>query len=113
MPAIILCLFRFSRLLGSGHQAAAIENLAFRLHLEAFRRKRRRPVVTQFDRWFWTGLSRMWSGWRDSLVFVQPDTVVRWQRDRFRRFWARLSLPKSGRRGRPPVAVEIRQLILR
>jgi hypothetical protein len=90
-PAIILCLFRFVRLLGSGHQAVAIENLALRLQLEAFRRKRKRPVVTQFDRWFWIGLSRMWSGWRGSLVFVQPDTVVRWQRDRFRRFGSTLS----------------------
>jgi len=113
MPAIILCVFRFIRLLGSGHQAVAIENLALRLQLEAFRRKRKRPLVTRLDRWFWIGLSRVWSGWRDSLVFVQPDTVVRWQRDRFRKFWARLSQPKSGRRGRPPVPAELRQLILR
>src|SRR5215469_7971199 len=113
MPAIILCVFRFIRLFLSGHQAVAIENLALRLQLEAFRRKRKRPLVTRLDRWFWIGLSRVWSGWRDSLVFVQPDTVVRWQRDRFRKFWARLSQPKSGRRGRPPVPAELRQLILR
>jgi hypothetical protein len=31
MLAIILYLFRFVRLLGSGHQAVAVENLALRL----------------------------------------------------------------------------------
>jgi hypothetical protein len=112
MLAIILCLFRFVRLLGSGHQAVAVENLALRLQLAAFKRKRKRPVVTQWDRLFWVGLSHVWSSWRNAMVFVQPDTIVRWQRERFRKFWARLSRPKCDRRGRPSIAAEIRQLIL-
>ena len=60
MPVIILCLFRFVRLLGSGHQAIAVEKLAlrlqlaaFKLQLAAFKRKRKRPVLTQSDRPFW------------------------------------------------------------
>ena len=88
MPAVILCLFRFVRLLGSRHEAIALENLALRLQLDAFQRQRRRPVLTSVDRMFWAGLSRAWSGWRRALVFVQPDTVVGWQRERFRKFWA-------------------------
>ena len=111
MLLIILWMFRFVRLLGSGHQAVAVENLALRLQLAAYKRKRKRPTLTQLDRLFWVGLSRVWGGWRDALVFVQPDTVVRWQRERFRRFWARLSRPKSPRRGRPAVVNEIRRLI--
>jgi len=54
----------------------AVENLALRLQLAAYKRKRR-PVLTHWDRLFWAGLSRVWSGWRYALVFVQPDTVVR------------------------------------
>jgi hypothetical protein len=111
MLAVILCLFRFVRLLGSGHQTVVVENLALRRQLAAYKRKRRRPVLTQWDRLFWVGLSRVWGCWRDALVFVQPDTVVRWQRERFHRFWARLSQPKAGRRGRPAVASGIRKLI--
>jgi len=38
-------------------------------------------------RLFWAGISRLWSGWRDAPVFRQPDTVIRWQRERFRKFW--------------------------
>jgi hypothetical protein len=36
-----------------------------------------------------------------SLALVQADTVVPWQRERFRKFWARLSNPQRQRRGRP------------
>lgn len=112
MLAIILCLFRFVRLLGSGHQAIAVENLALRRQLAAFKRKRKRPVLTQLDRLFWVGLCQVWSGWRDALLFVQPDTVVRWQRERFRRFWGRLSQPTRDGRGRPTIAAPIRKLIV-
>jgi hypothetical protein len=39
----------------------------------------------------WAWLSRVWSGWRQALVFVQPATVIKWQRRRFREHWTRLS----------------------
>ena len=111
MPTFVLLLFRFARLLFSGHAAVAAENTALRLQLAAFQRKRKRPVLTSFDRLFWVGLSLVWTGWRVPLMYVQADTVVRWQRERFRRFWARLSRVNQRRRGRPAMAVEIRGLI--
>ena len=54
-----------------------MENAALRLQLAAFQRKRKRPVLTSFDRLFWVGLSLIWNGWRAALAYVQPDTVVR------------------------------------
>jgi len=42
---------------------------------------------------------------------VTPDTVLRWQRRRFRSYWTRLSGRPIG--GRPPVSVEIKALIAR
>jgi len=39
------------------------------------------------------------------------NAVVRSQRERFRKFWARLSRVNRRRRGRPATAVEIRRLI--
>jgi hypothetical protein len=95
----------------SGHGAIAMENAALRLQLAAFQRKRKRPVLTSFDRLFWVGLSLTWNGWRATLAYVQPDTVVRWQRERFRKFWARLSRVNRRLRGRPATAVKIRRLI--
>ena len=87
MPILILSLFRFVRLLLSGHGAVAMENAALRVQLVAFQRKPKRPALTSFDRLFWVGLSLLWTGWRAPLVYVRADTVVRWQRERFRRFW--------------------------
>jgi hypothetical protein len=75
------------------------------------RRKRRRPVLTSLDQLFWVGLSLVWKRWRSPLIYVQADTVVRWQRERFRRFWAGFSRANQRRRGIPGTAVEIRRLI--
>jgi len=113
MPALLLCVFRFVRLLMAGHQAVAIENAALRVQLAAFQRKRQRPVLTTFDRVFWVALRRLWSDWRGPLLYVQADTVTRWQRERFRRFWARLSRSHHRRPGRPATDIEIRRLIER
>jgi putative transposase len=60
------------------------------------------------DRWFWAWLSRIWTGWRTTLVIVEPDTVIAWHRRGFRRWWAW----KSRRRmGRPTVPADVRTLI--
>src|SRR4029453_14193560 len=108
-----LLVFRFLRLLLSGHQAVAIENTALRMQIAAFQRQEKRPLLTTFDRVFWITLRRLWSDWRHPLMYVQADTVVKWQRERFRRFWARLSKPCGRGRGRPGTATEVRRLIER
>src|SRR5215469_2190460 len=113
MPTLVPFLFRFARLLFSGHAALAVKNAALRLQLDAFRRKRQRPVLTSFHRLFWVALSLLWKSWRTPLMYVRADTVVRWQRDRFRRFRARRSSVKQRRRGRPTIPGEIRRLIER
>jgi putative transposase len=60
-------------------------------------------------RLFWVGLARAWTGWRQALVIVSPDTVLRWQRRRFREYWTQLSARSTG--GRPPVNAEITTLV--
>jgi hypothetical protein len=79
------------------------------MQIAAFQRKR--PLLTTLDRMFWITLRSLWRDWRKPLLYVQPDTVVRWQRERFRRFWARLSKPQRRGRGRPRTVAELRRLI--
>ena len=43
------------------------------------------------------------------LAFVQPHTVIAWQRQRFRDHWQCLS--QRGMPGRPSIAKEVRELI--
>lgn len=71
----------------------------------------RRPRVTEVDRLLWAHLLRRWSGGRTSLVILHPDTVVRWHRTGWRRFWTWKSRPH--RPGRRRIPVEARDLILR
>lgn len=108
---LVLFVFRFVRLVLSGHQAVAIENAALRMQIAAFQRKRKRPLLTTLDRVFWITLRTLWSDWRHPLLCVQADTVVRWHRERFCKFWARLSKPQRRRRGRPGTAAELRRFI--
>ena len=69
-----------------------------------------RPQLTATDRLFWVVLSRLWKNWRSSLQVVRPETVVRWHRQGFRRYWAWKS---RHRRGRPAIGTEVRDLIRR
>jgi hypothetical protein len=69
----------------------ALENLALRQQLAVYKRTVPRPRLHTMDRLFWAGLARLWAGWRQALVIVSPDTVLRWQRRRFREYWTRLS----------------------
>jgi putative transposase len=55
------------------------------------------------------GLSRLWPGWQAAVAFVQPRTVIVWQRKRFRDHRRRLS--QQGKPGRPTVAKDVRHLI--
>src|SRR2546426_7946897 len=50
-------------------------------------------------------------GWRQPLVIVTADTVLQWQRRRFREYWSKLSGRSTG--GRPAVHAEIKTLITR
>jgi putative transposase len=65
----------------------ALENLALRQQLATMRRQGAGPNLRAVDRLFWSVLSHMWSKWRDVLVIVNPETVIRWHRLGFKLFW--------------------------
>jgi len=84
------------------------ENLVLRQQL-AVLKVGRRPRLRPVDRAFWVVVSRVWSRWMDVLAVVKPATVIAWHRRGYARFWAQ----KSRRPGRPPVAPELIELIVR
>jgi hypothetical protein len=86
-----------------------IENLALHQQVNALKKKRPRPLLDDMARAFWVALCTAWPGWASRLVIVNPDTVVKWNRERFRRHWANLS--QRRRLGRPRVDAKIRRLI--
>ncbi len=111
MITLLLHLLRLLPFFCGGHRQLAIENLALRQQLAVYKRTATRPRLRTTDRLFWVGLARAWTRWRQPLVIVTPDTVLRWQRCRFRAYWTRLSGRPIG--GRPPVTAEIKALVAR
>jgi putative transposase len=111
MFALLPRLFRLLWLFIRGHQALVLENVALRQQLTIYKRHRKRPRLNRSDRVFWIVLAEVWKDWRRALIVVHPDTVVRWQRQRFRRYWVQLSCRPGRKIGRPPVGEEIRKLI--
>ena len=86
----------------------ALENLALRQQLGVLKR-RGVPRLKRIDRVFWVVLSQVWPHWREALHLIKADTVVAWQRQGFRIYWARVSKPKSA--GRHQVSSEVRASI--
>ncbi len=86
-----------------------IENLALRQQVTALKKERPRPRLDDDDRAFWVALRSSWPAWASRLLIVNADTVARWHRDRFRRYWAMISQRRHP--GRPRVDAEIRRLI--
>jgi putative transposase len=111
MITLLLHLLRLLPVLFGCHRQLALENLALRQQLAVYKRVMTRPRLRKTDRLIWVGLARIWAGWRESLVIVTPDTVLRWQRRRFREYWTQLSGRTTG--GRPRINAEIRALITR
>jgi hypothetical protein len=111
MITLLLHLLRLLPFLCGGHRQLALENVALRHQLVVYKRTASRPKLRRSDRLFWVCLSRVWTGLRDALEIVAPDTVLRWGRRRFREHWTKLSGRPTG--GRPPVNREIRALVSR
>ena len=91
--------------------ALVLESIALRHQIAVLERSRtRRPSFSRLDRLLWILLSRWWPQWRQSLMIVQAETVLRWRRNGWSTIWGYRS--RGGwRGGRPRVSSEVRHLI--
>src|SRR5258708_28532634 len=105
MITLLLHLLRLLPFLFGGHRQLALENLALRQQLAVYKQTVTRPKLRTTDRLFWVALARVCAGWRQPLAIVASDTVLRWQRRRFRDHWTNLS-PRPTR-GLPPLTPQI------
>jgi transposase InsO family protein len=87
------------------------ENAALRHQLVVLQRNSRgRATLTNGDRMFFVLLYRLFLSILQAMTIVRPETIVRWHRAGFRRYWRWKS---RGRGGRPPIPSELRALIRR
>jgi len=74
------------------------------------KRRHPRPSLGLLDKLFWVIARRVWSGWKQALLVVTPETVVRWHRAGFRMYWRLISRVQR-QVGRKQAPKEIRELI--
>src|SRR5215468_6918217 len=72
-----------------------LENAVLRHQINELRRGCRRPRLGVVDRLKLILGARWLPSWRRVIVLVQPETVLRWHRAGFQRFWRRRSRPRT------------------
>ena len=80
-----------------------------RHQLIVLRRKLKgRARLTNHDRWFFVQLYRWFPSILKVVTIIEPETLVRWHRAGFRRYWRWKSCRRGGR---PQIETELRALI--
>jgi hypothetical protein len=102
MLPVLSALLAFAVGLFRSRASLCLAHLALRHQWAVDQQTAHRPRLRFPDRLFWVWLFRLWSGWQAPLVFIQPHTVIAWQR-RFRDHWRRLS--RCGTSGLEPTTV--------
>jgi len=105
-----LCIemLRFLRGLFRSRNALMAENLFLRKQLAFYaHRKAQPPRLNDTARFCLASWSRLFD-WRDALLIVKPDTLIRWHRLGFKLFWKWKS-----KAGRPRLPRNVRDLIAR
>jgi hypothetical protein len=87
-----------------------LENLVLRQQLSVLKRRHPKPKLGLYDKLFWVTALRFWSDWERSLIIVTPETVVRWHRAGFRRYWSLVSRVRN-RVGRKKLSKDVQDLI--
>jgi putative transposase len=89
-----------------------MENLVLRQQLSVLKRRHPRPRVPTIDKLFWVWTRRIWSGWKEPLALVTPESITRWHRASFQLYW-RLISKTNKPAGRNRISKQVRDLIFR
>ena len=72
------------------------ENVLLRQQLIVLNRLVKRPRYTPAERGLFVFLASKLQSWKEALLIVKPETVLRWHREGFRLFWKRKSRAGPG-----------------
>ena len=89
-------------------QSLQVEILLVRCQLAQYKERGIKPRRIDTATRVSLALPSRWCDWRSCLVLVRPETVLRWHRAGWLLLWRYKSRP-----GRPPIPLELRQLIRR
>src|SRR3989475_11198236 len=92
---LVLGVWTFLRAILGNSAVVTLENVALRHQLAVMHRAIRRPRLRRRDRIFCVLLSRVWPGWRSTLVVVPPAPLPAGHRTRFQLHWREHARPRS------------------
>jgi putative transposase len=105
---LLLDIVRFLSLSVRSSAALRAENLFLRKQLALYAERRvKARRANDGTRLVFVLLSRFFA-WKDALVIVKPETLIRWHRKGFRLFWRW----KSKKRGRPRLPLQLQRIVL-
>src|SRR6266581_6359236 len=111
MTALIILLLNLGASLFKPKSWLEAENAALRQQLVVLQRQLRgRVQFTNSDRLFFIQLYRWFPSVLKAMTIMRPETVMRWHRAGFRRYWRWKSRNLGGR---PKIAADLRALIRR
>ncbi|MCX6056626.1 MAG: helix-turn-helix domain-containing protein, partial [Chloroflexi bacterium] len=87
------------------HSNLIVENALLRHQLIVLNHQIKRPQLTTLNRFRLVFLSHFTTFWKQDIHIVQPDTLLRWHRELFRKYWGKKS------QGKPKISPETIALI--
>ena len=74
-----------------------LEIIFLRKQLEIVARTSPKLRIRHFDRLFFSTMTNLFGGWKNTLLILKPETVIRWHQQGFKLYWRWKSRHKSGR----------------
>ncbi|HEX2915482.1 MAG TPA: integrase core domain-containing protein [Chloroflexia bacterium] len=84
------------------------ENALLRQQLIVINRQVKKPKFTSLDRLLLVGLASTVQSWKQALLIVKPDTLLRWHRQGFKLFWR---FKSKAKKAKPKISEETIALI--
>lgn len=74
-----------------------LEIIFLRKQLEILNRTKKKVLIKNKDRFFFLVMKNIFLRWKENLVIIKPETVIRWHRKRFSKYLRRQSRNDVGR----------------
>jgi putative transposase len=85
------------------------ENALLRQQLVILHRQVKHPLLNRTDRFWLLALASRVANWKQALLIIQPDTLLRWHREGFHLFWRWKSRAKPKRTEPAPETIALIQ----
>ncbi|MDR3012718.1 MAG: integrase core domain-containing protein [Chitinispirillales bacterium] len=88
------------------------ENILLRQQLGILKRSTKKATFRNWDRVFFTLITKLCCNynWKNALLIIKPDTVIRWHRKGFRLYWKWKSR-RGKKAGRKTIPYELKKMV--